>query len=180
MRSVGQHCRWLSACLSGDGQILLVLVNMCAFLGGRSQGNKDKSSSNASYQQFPQGSSPSLGNFPPSFCTLLPFCPCLFSSLDRPLLVYITGHIPCGPLPFLTFSTAVFRPGDDGLFWYAVISGSLEMLHCPNSSNKACLFVHIPIFLPLSPHSFPLSLSTSFCLSYSVYWYHCVHVASVA
>ena len=150
------------------------------FLVGGHKGTRIKAPLMHPITNFHKGAAHQWANFPPSFCTLLPFCPCLFSSLDRPLLLYITDHIPCGLFPFLTFSTAVFRPGDDGLFWYAVISGSLEMLHCPNSSNKACLFVYIPIFLPLSPHSFPLSSSTSFCLSYSVFWYHCVHIASVA
>ena len=38
--------------------------------------------------------------------------------------------IPPPPLP-------VFRPGDSGIYWYAVISGTLEMLDVdPNDSSK--------------------------------------------
>lgn len=36
-----------------------------------------------------------------------------------------------------TFSIAVFRAGEQGRFWYAVLGGSLEVrYHAPDTENK--------------------------------------------
>ena len=32
--------------------------------------------------------------------------------------------------------SVVFRPGDEGFFWYTVIAGSLEMLQGDTDTNK--------------------------------------------
>ncbi len=34
------------------------------------------------------------------------------------------------------FIIIVFRPGDEGLFWYTVLSGSLEMLQEDNNNSS--------------------------------------------
>lgn len=58
--------------------------------------------------------------------------------------------------PFLSISTAVFRAGEQGRFWYAVLGGSLEVrYHAPDTENKVCT-----IFL-LAAISASLSLSLS-------------------
>ena len=55
-----------------------------------------------------------------------------------------------------SLTLAVYRPGEEGHYWYAVISGSLEMLDVDsNDSEKVCVY-HIttpahctsPVFIP--------------------------------
>ena len=46
----------------------------------------------------------------------------------------------------VTISFAVYRPGDEGYYWYAVISGSLEMLDVdPNDNEKVYQITRIPL-----------------------------------
>ena len=59
---------------------------------------------------------------------------CMHGCMHVCMYVYMcVDHLIFQPIPL---SSPVFRPGDEGLFWYTVLSGSLEMLQGNDDSSK--------------------------------------------
>ena len=103
------------------------------------------------------------------------------------VVVVMIVYVHCTTTPYSVFSlflflslsfflvcVTVFCPGDEGLFWYTVIQGSLEMLKSDMETSKVIIYTSVflsrePAYFHYDLTSLSLSLPPSLSLSLSLF-----------